>query len=55
MRNIYIKQGLVKLPRPRQFYSGFAVSGHGSWSKSQFLKNRMNDTFRGRIKQRRVK
>ncbi|MHA1382027.1 MAG: hypothetical protein ACTSRG_26955 [Candidatus Helarchaeota archaeon] len=55
MRNIYIRQGIVKLPRPRQLYCGFAISGNGSWSKSRFLKNRMNDTFQGRIKQRRVK
>ena len=38
MRNIYTKQGIVKLPRPRQLYIGFAVSGNGSWSKSQYLK-----------------
>ena len=40
MRNIYLKEGIVKLPRPRQFYIGFAISGHGSWSKIQFFKNR---------------
>lgn len=40
MRNTYIKEGIVKIPRPRQFYEGFAVSGHGSWSRSQFLKYR---------------
>ena len=40
MRNIYLKEGIVKLPRPRQFYHDFAVSGHGSWSGTQFLKYR---------------
>ena len=40
MRNIYTKKGIIKLPRPRQFYTGFAISGNGSWSRSQYLKKR---------------
>ena len=38
MRNIYANGKIIKLLRPRQLYRGFAVSGHGSWSKSQYLK-----------------
>lgn len=40
MRNTYIKEGILKLPRPRQFYTGFAISGNGSWSRNQFLRYR---------------
>ena len=40
MRNTYVKEGILKLPRPRQFYIDFAVSGHGSWSRIQYLKHR---------------
>ena len=40
MRNTYIKEVILKLPRPRQFYEGFAISGHGSWSRTQYLKLR---------------
>jgi len=53
MRNIYIKGGILKLPRPRQLYCGHAISGNGSWSRSQYLKNRTQDTFKGVINRRR--
>ena len=56
MRNTYVKQGILKLPRPRQFYTGFAVGGMGSWSKHQYLKDSAEDlNYKGKPKRRLLK
>ena len=43
MRNTYTSVGIIKLPRPGQFYCGFAVTNQGSWSATQYVKNMWRD------------